>query len=220
MIPVFRKALKSKFVGDIRVIVWDQHKLLYVRIPKSGNSSVRKAIGDGEECRRSAARIMQLDDSWTAFSFVRNPWARLVSVYRQKVSDEATTKRLVNGVYQGFTEHGISIHRGMRFEEFCEVVCDIPDQQTDKHLQSQAHSLIRLGRPIVPYIGKMERMEADWQQLMDATGLSFQLPHLNRTSHNNEHYSRFYTNSALINLVGDRYADDIRYFDYNFKKMG
>jgi hypothetical protein len=99
---------------------------------------------------------------WT-FSFVHNPWSRLLSLYKQEASDEATSGRLVDGVYKGFINHGIPIRPGMSFEEFCDVVCDIPDHRTDKHLQSQAYTLIKNGQPIVRFIGKLERINEDWK---------------------------------------------------------
>lgn len=218
MLFKLRKKLKRVLSGDTRVAVCEQHKLLYVRIPKSGNSSVLAAIPGFNERRMSSAKIAQLDDSWTSFSFVRNPWSRLVSTYNQKASSEATSKRLVDGVYEGFIDQGIPIRPGMSFEEFCEVVCDIPDSQTDKHLQSQAYTLIRQNKPIVPIIGKMEHMGEDWNKIMDKVGLNYELPHRNRTEKKADHYSHYYSNEALVQKVADRYCEDIKYFDYDFER--
>lgn len=208
------KPFKKLYRGDTRVAIWEQHRLLYVRIPKSGNSSVLAAIDGVSKCRMSAARIARMNDRWTCFSFVRNPWSRLVSSYRQKVSAEATSRRIVDGVYQGFVDKDMPIHANMSFEEFCEIVCEFPDEKIDKHLQSQAYTLIRKGKPIVAFIGKVEHMSDDWKIVMDKVGLSNELPHINRTG--GEHYSRYFTSDGLVNQIADRYADDIRYFDYDF----
>lgn len=213
-----RKDVKGFFKGSTRVIAWDQHKLLYVRMPKSGNVSIRRAIDGQIERRMSKSRIIRLDDGWTSFSFVRNPWSRLLSLYKQKVGTEATSNRLVDGVYHGFVDHGIPIHPGMSFEEFCDVVCDIPDHRTDKHLQSQAYTLLKNGQPIVGFIGKLERMNEDWKLLMEKVGLDYELPHFNRTQKKNEHYSSDYTSEALVRKVADRYREDIEYFEYEFER--
>jgi len=166
----------------------------------------------------SKSRIIQLDDDWTSFSFVRNPWSRLLSLYKQKVGTEATSTRMIDGVYQGFVNHGIPIHSEMSFEEFCDVVCDIPDHRTDKHLQSQAYTLIKNGQPIVGFIGKLERMNEDWKLLMEKVGLDYELPHFNRTQKKNEHYSSDYTSEALVQKVADRYREDIEHFGYEFER--
>jgi hypothetical protein len=213
-----RKRVKGYFRGDIRVIAWDHHKLLYVRIPKSGNSSIRRAIDGAAERRMSQAQIAALGDDWTSFSFVRNPWSRLLSLYKQKASEEGTSTRMVDGVYGGFVDQGIPVRPGMNFEEFCDVVCEFPDYRTDKHLQSQAYTLIRNGQPIVPFIGKLESMNEDWKALMEKVGLDYELPHSNRTQKTNDHYSRHYTTEALIQKVADRYSTDIEYFGYEFER--
>jgi hypothetical protein len=107
----------------------------------------------------------------------------------------------------------------MSFEEFCEVVCDIPDGKTDKHLCSQSSFLIYKKKPIVPFIGKIEQMAEDWSRLLQQVDLDDELPHINRTGKDGRHYSDFYKDEAIVKLVGDRYADDIRYFNYDFKRQ-
>jgi len=213
-----KKRLKGAFRGDIRVTRWDAHRLLYVRLPKNANTSIRAAIEGGTDTRLSARRILALDDQWTTFSFVRNPWSRLVSVYVQKVSERATSRRIVDGVYQGFVDSGIAIEQGMDFASFCELVCGIPDEKTDKHLRSQVCTLVRNGEPLVRFIGKVESMRADWDRLMTRTGLAFELPHSNRTSATGEHYSSYYADERLVRLVAERYAADINYFGYEFER--
>lgn len=78
-----KKRFKNLYCGDLRVGLWTQYKLLYVRIPKSGNSSFMSALGGTNKARMFAPEILQLDDSWTGFSFVRNTWSRMVSAYTQ-----------------------------------------------------------------------------------------------------------------------------------------
>ena len=166
----------------------------------------------------SPAQIAALGDDWTSFSFVRSPWSRLLSLYKQKASEEGTSKRMIDGVYAGFVERGIPVRPGMSFEEFCDVVCEFPDHRTDKHLQSQAYTLIKNGKPIVPFIGKLESMNDDWKALMEKVGLDYELPHVNRTEKKSDHYSSYYTTEALVQKVADRYSADIEYFGYEFDR--
>jgi hypothetical protein len=213
-----KKSVKGFFRGNTRIIVWDHHKLLYVRIPKSGNGSIRKAIDGHTERRMSKTQIAGLGDDWTSFSFVRSPWSRLLSLYKQKASEQGTSTRMIDGVYEGFVEQGIPVRPGMNFEEFCDVVCEFPDHRTDKHLQSQAHTLVKNGQPIVPFIGKLESMNDDWKVLMEKVGLDYELPHFNRTQKENDHYSSYYTTEALVQKVADRYSADIERFGYEFER--
>ena len=214
-----RKGFKGLLKGDARVTVWEKHRLLYVRIPKCGNSSIRRSIEGGEKRRMSKSQIMRMQRDWTTFSFVRNPWSRVLSVYRHKLTHGSDSPRMVDGVYEGFRDHGIPVQAEMGFAEFCELICDFPDNKIDKHLRSQSSFLLDKGKPIVPFIGKIETMNADWRRLMESIGIDVQIGHINRTQGDREHYSEFYPNAALINLVGDRYAEDIRHFGYDFGQV-
>jgi hypothetical protein len=213
-----KKRFKGLLKGDMRVTFWDQYQLLYVRVPKSGNSSIRRSIEHGEKRRMSKVQIMAAQKGWTTFSFVRNPWARVLSAFRHKASNDTNSPRMVDGVYQGFLDHGIAVRADMGFDEFCELICAIPDDKTDKHLRSQSAFLIHEDEPIVPFIGKIENMEDDWGRLMQQLDADIPIKHINRTQESHQHYSDFYSNPALINLVGDRYAEDVRRFSYDFER--
>jgi hypothetical protein len=211
-----KKQLKGLLKGGTRVTAWDRHRLLYVRVPKCGNSSIRRSIKGGEKRRMSKSQLVRVRKDWTTFSFVRNPWDRLLSAYRQKASDSGNSSRILDGVYQGFLDHGIPVRANMEFAEFCELICDFPDEKTDKHLCSQTSFLFLKDTPIVSFIGKIENMNEDWDRLMAQIGINSQIGHINRTQNDSQHYSQFYPDTALVNLVGDRYAEDIRHFGYDF----
>ena len=166
----------------------------------------------------SKAKIISAQKDWTTFSFVRNPWSRLLSAYNDKAQADTNSPRMVDGVFEGFHDHGIPVRAGMSFAEFCELVCAIPDDRTDKHLRSQSAFLYHKGAPIVPFIGKIETMADDWQCLMQQLSLDIPIRHINQTQQRHQHYSDFYTSSSLINLVGDRYSEDIRNFGYDFER--
>lgn len=214
MTKTYGKRIKGLFQGRTRVIRWEPHKLLYVRVPKSGNSSIRHSIEGGEKHRMTSAAIIASARDWTTFSFVRNPWSRLVSTFRHKASQDSDSRRMTDGVYQGFLDAGLPIYKDMGFEEFCEIVCSVPDSQTDKHLRSQSSFLIRRNKPIVSFIGRIETMESDWQSLMELAALDCAISHLNKTRR--KHYRHYFSSQNLINLVGDRYAKDIHFFGYDF----
>ena len=203
----------DRFKGDLRVVTWPEHKLYYVRVPKSGNTSISKAISGGEKSRVRSAGLERRRPDWTVFSFVRNPWSRLVSTYCQKVDlDMANQKKMVDGVFQGFKKLGIPVHPGMPFEEFIELICDLPDENTDKHLRSQCSFLVRDGRVVPSFVGRVESMAEDWNGLMARLGLDFPMLHLNRTQH--DEAGRYFKDVRLRNLVGDRYRDDVERFGY------
>ena len=211
-----RGTYKDARQGRCRVAIWPEHRLLYLRLPKCGNSSVLAALPNPELRRLRSATLLSSFEDWTTFTFVRNPWSRLVSTYRQKVAPGATTRRLKDGVYEGFLESGIPVYSGIPFAEFCELACSFPDHGTDKHLQSQSYVLMHKGEPVVKNVGRVETISEDWRRIAESVGIAAELPSLNVTNSESVHYREYYPDSRLVNLVGDRYASDVANFGYEF----
>ena len=211
-----QRRIKDAYHGKCRVAIWHQHRLLYLRLPKCGNSSIVAALPNPELRRLRPASLSGSFEDWTTFTFVRNPWSRLVSTYRQKVATGATTSRLKEGVFEGFRESGIPVYSGIPFAEFCEMVCSFPDQATEKHLQSQSCVLIHKGAAVVKNVGRVETINEDWRRIAESVGISLELPRLNVSNAEYTHYREYYRDSRLVNLVGDRYANDVANFGYDF----
>lgn len=198
-----------------RVIVWDSPALVYLRVPKSANSSIRTALPRGVQRRLDVGQLAERFPRHLSFSFVRNPWARLVSVYSEKIRSEPVTEGLyLEGVQRCFVRHGLPVRAGMPFEEFAEVACALSDAETEKHLKSQSAFLVRDGVLLPGYLGRVETIEDDWRRLGELAGFQAKLPHRNRSQH--PPYTSFY-DRRLANRVGDRYRSDVELFGYDFK---
>jgi hypothetical protein len=177
--------------------VWDPLRLIYLRVPKSANSSIRKSIPDGVQHRIDIRRLENRFPGYLTFSFVRNPWARFVSTFTNKVLAVPTNEgNFIDGVHDDFRTLSRDIRAGMSFAEFAEIACSIPDAAIPR------------------FVGKVESMSEDWARLAQSAGFPQQIGHVNRTDH--AHYSDYYPDSRLRNLVGDRYRDDIETFRYDF----
>lgn len=211
-----QRRIKDSYRGKCRVAIWPEHRLLYLRLPKCANSSIVAALPNPMLRRLRATSLSKSYDDWTTFTFVRNPWSRLVSTYRQKVAEGATTSGLTDGVFDGFREWNIPVYPGIAFAEFCEMVCSFPDNATEKHLQSQSSVLMYKGAPVVKHVGRVETLKEDWRRIAESVGISPELPKINVSNAQHTHYREYYRDSRLINLVGDRYADDAANFGYDF----
>lgn len=198
-----------------RVIVWNEPDLVYLRVPKAANSSIRSSLPGGVQQRLDIRSLPRRYPRHLSFSFVRNPWARLVSIHSEKIRpDPVTDSYFVAGVHRCFVKHRLPCRAGMPFEEFAELACSLSDDETEKHLKSQSHFLVRDGAIIPQFLGRVESATDDWRRLAALGGFDAPLAHRNRSRH--APYTGFYDH-ALAKRVGDRYRNDVESFGYDFK---
>ena len=107
-------------------------------------------------------------DDWFRFAFVRNPYARLFSAYKQKVLD-------LTSPYIGFRE-AIRQHAGypaspggalgnVGFADFVHYIATQPDEFRDGHWKSQT-STLHLDVIRYDFIGRVETFEEDFTQVL------------------------------------------------------
>jgi dermatan 4-sulfotransferase 1 len=198
-----------------RVIVWDEHRLVYLRVPKNANSAIRGAIPGAVQHRLDIRKLAKKFPGHLSFSFVRNPWARLVSAYANKIHPEPINeKNFVNGVHRNYLELGIPVRAGMPFAEFAEVACSLSDEKTEKHIRSQCYYLVRDGRVVPEFVGRLENVAEDWPRLCARAGVEAKLAHTGKSRH--APYTDYYPDARIRNLVGDRYREDVETFGYEF----
>lgn len=153
-----------------------------------------------------------------AFAFVRNPWDRLVSCYRDKIAGE------VNG-FTGFTiRPGIAdclaafaeFTAGMSFDAFVDAVATIPDDLADIHFRSQHTFLTNsAGKLAVDFIGHYETLARDFALVQHQIGLpGLRLPRL-QTATIPVDYHNYYT-FRTRQMVAERFQTDIALFAYTF----
>jgi hypothetical protein len=223
----------------IRYLVSDEHRFVYLYVPKVACTSVKHAllpllnfdVSDEELVReddtseihklinhsphmmRKWRLLANLDDyrGYFKFAFVRNPWDRLVSLYLQKLAP--------GGRGMGRYEYeGVKLYAGMPFVEFVESVCAVPDKIADPHFRSQRVSVCApSGEVLADFVGRFENLEEDFARVADALGSPhLALPHLTPAgTRNSRHYREFY-DARLARLVGKRYHADANIFGYKF----
>lgn len=152
------------------------------------------------------------------FAFVRNPWDRLVSCYRDKIRGEVvgfTNFSIRAGVaicladFSDFTPN-------MTFDDFVAAVASIPDEQADAHFRSQSTFLTNdAGEIAVDFVGRYERLHTDFNLVQHITGLPpIELPRL-QAARSSVRYTDYYSTTAR-RVVAHRFAKDIELFQYTF----
>jgi len=192
---------------------------IFVHIQKTGGNSVRTALGaDIFDSRKhlTARELRQIDgqmgwDDAFKFSFVRNPWDRLVSWWSMIENGRRTITQPPNRFFAYVLE------RGATFQDFLlnctEEIVD-PDGRKQIFRNQIEYLVDESGEIIVDYIGRFERLQEDFDEVnRRLCRPPIALPRTNASHH--AAYTEYYT-PATAELVARRYARDIAHFGYRF----
>jgi chondroitin 4-sulfotransferase 11 len=153
------------------------------------------------------------------FAFVRNPWDRLVSCYRDKIGGEVADFTSISGSGVAHCLAGSDVFTAsMDFEAFLNAVATIPDEDADEHFRSQHCSVTNAdGEIAVDFLGRYENLSSDLARVAEKIGLpsDIRLPQL-QSNPIRIVYSEFYT-ARTRDLVARRFAKDIALFGYQFE---
>ena len=176
----------------------------------------------GGNCPLPPPNVLPEFDRAFHFAFVRNPWARLVSCYANKVL--AMLPRRFADFRRSYPR--IRFER-MAFTDFVRFVCRVPDDLCDSHFVPQ-YRLLDLSRSTIDFVGRVERFATDLTEVIRLAGLDKRLlkwahtkrmrsspPPQGRLRSDTVHYTDFYTTQTR-NLVARKYARDIDRFGYRF----
>ena len=160
-------------------ILFEQLPLLYGRVPKVANTSIKATLSrllkappeegvrsttdafwskstHGETRLITPTQARSFRGTHFSFSFVRNPFDRLVSAYNNKILE-------LDDVTKPMQEMGLR-HK-MPFEEFLEQIVSTQDDQLDVHLLPQTNILCIDGELIPSFVGQIEQINLHWNEL-------------------------------------------------------
>jgi len=218
-----------------RRVLLKQYRAIYIPVPKVACTSFKTAFAPllglrldrahGDPHRVWFPSPVPIDSlqlilypGFFRFGFVRNPWDRLVSCYRDKIRNE------VDGYTRFTIRPGVanclarldSFVAGMSFDAFVDAVAAIPDSEADEHFRSQ-HTFLtnRKGEPTADFVGRYERLADDFKIVRERTGLpEIELPRL-QAARRAAQYAPYYT-PRTREVVADRFRKDIEMFGYEF----
>jgi hypothetical protein len=146
-------------------IVSDKHQFAFCGVPKVATKSIRAALLRTPEIAafavdRNAAALAAEDSPYRfyhRFSFVRNPWSRVVSCYCQKIMIQPET---VVGQLSIIAKHP-GLFPGLPFDDFVDWLCseEGSDQCADRHWMSQ-HIVLADGDGsiVCDFVGRLENL--------------------------------------------------------------
>jgi len=134
-----------------------------------------------------------------SFSFVRNPWDKMVSIY----------SNLDNNLVQVAAKKGIHL-KNLSFDEFIIQTGYI----NHIHLEHQYKFITNSKEEIkVDFLGKFESLESDFHKLCSLLNINLELPCKNKSNHDS--YRNYYNRTTKA-IIAKRYHKDIQLFGYRF----
>ena len=196
----------------------DKYKFIFVRPQKIGGTSLESAISklDKDSFRYKTEDKLKIEkilnhnvdphhlsgddikklinnekyNSYFKFSFTRNPWSRMVSLYKYFINLPNQSSDIKNKPFKNFLIQGNSTWWYGAFDNHVDFI----------------------GK--VNFIGKIENLQNDFDYVCEKiVAPKIEIPHKNATKH--KHYTEYYDDETK-QIVAEKYAKDIEFFGYKF----
>lgn len=186
----------------------DKNNLIFISIPKTGTISVRQSLGLNSRYNHMPAKKIRNkigEEKWSEcykFSFIRNPYDRLVSWY----------------FFHKDTQN-IKLYKQYNFKQWLFDGC--PNHWTKgtgsgtlKPLSLHDYLLDEEDNLMVDFVGRVESINKDFQELTKIIGVPpVKLKHTNRSKRKN--YQTYYDKESR-GQVQKLFAKDLELFKYKF----
>ncbi len=207
-------------------LTWQQREVLLLRPnkqPEMGPPRLAHLLASEYVSRGHITQA--LFEQYYKFTFVRNPWSRLVSEFNYRRSLGA--KNYQNG-FRHFVLNSFPISEDDNYQQ---------SKDFYRHILPQSHFLYdQQGTCLVDFIGKFESLQIDFNSVCQQLAIKpITLTHKNKTQqkkrilgkipwlqsflHKSKDHREYYDNDTY-DFVKDFYKEDIRNFDYCFDQVG
>ena len=168
-----------------------QYKTIFVHINRTGGSSIETAFGKRLKNHQRPKEIINKIgikkwNDFFKFTFVRNPWDRIVSIYHHRKQN----RRIVNEDFKNW------VYTIDQFSSF-----------------NQLWWIKYKNKIEMDFIGRFENLEVDFKKICNEIGADLQLPHVNSSKHT--HYSNYYDIDSK-KFVAKVCQEEIEVFKYKF----
>lgn len=197
-------------------MISDKHKFIFIEVPKTGTTTVCFTLSKEFDAKYPLGNTRHDGKHWDIeqykeaypvkfksyfkFSFVRNPWSRVVSLYQRNEGQQWKNK--------------ISFMEFVNWIELATDTCALKSVKRDP--KKNMLDFFKIDNKVeMDFIGKLENIQEDFDTVCDKIGLPRkQLGHANSSEH--KHYTKYYNNKTK-KMIGEKFAEDIEYFGYEFE---
>jgi hypothetical protein len=191
---------------------FDENRCIFVHIPKTAGISLCTALFDckgGGHLTARAYRALfgtQAFEEYFKFTFVRNPWDRIVSAFTYLSQGGGNERDAAWG------QAVLAQYRS--FDEFVLQWLDPRSVYSQIHFVPQWEFVVNgQGQVCMDFVGRFERLADDFQYVADQLGCACELPLVNASRRLS--YRDYYT-EASRRRVAQVYRRDIEQFGYCF----
>ena len=231
------------------MIISHKHKFIFISIPKTAGRSIRNVLAPFSDIigtcsfnnkfdplrHHTLSKELKIEfdkqkynwDDYFKFSFVRNPWDRVVSYsqYINKISKLYKTKigKFKKDIKLEEKNQGI---KSIATLKKWELLINRPwGNEYIKFAKFWGRRLIQQGsqssyimdnenKLMIDFVGRFENLQEDFDLICQKINLPLQnLPHLNKTNH--KHYTSFFDEKSS-QIIRDKFKDDVENFNYEF----
>jgi hypothetical protein len=144
-------------------------------------------------------------DGYFKFTFVRNPYDRIVSNWNYKKKSKHMWEKYKKGDHEHYLE---CVKLFKKFKNLKQYVGSLHVHPCYDWVCDET------GNNLLDFIGRTENFQEDFDIVCDKIKIpQQQLPHKNSSNH--KHYTEYYDEETK-QIVAEKYAKDIEYFGYEF----
>jgi hypothetical protein len=202
-------------------MIINDHKLIFIHIPKCGGSSMVKILEKYyvERFNRKIGHSTYLDyknrigdeiSNYKSFTVVRNPWDWHVSqfFYLKSISPKK---------HGHYIEHSLFNKKGFNFNDYIYWLIDENKEKSPQEfiLKNQYEWCINeKGYFMIDHTLKMENYKEDYHNFCKIYNIKEnKIPHINKSNHNS--YKKYYTTETK-KIIENKHKLDIEFFKYKF----
>lgn len=157
-------------------------------------------------------KVLEIDgEKYFKYTFVRNPFSRLVSCYKSKyIVDKKVFGNFTSNLCYGRKRYLLGWLENVEdFDEFVEKVCQIPICWQERHFRAQ-YDLIYEEECLVDFVGKFEELPDSYRDICSRYDLQT-LSHYNKSD--TAEWEKYYTYETAMKVY-KKFEKDIQVFGY------
>lgn len=195
---------------------WFAREFVFINISKTANTSIRRGLRIQTNKHLWVDKVIDRIgiDAWNelyTFTFVRNPWDRIVSHYHFMAQHEP------HELFVHFPKERIPVGRPkLPFKEWVRFVYQDEPELYHMKYRPCVDWYMRDGVQMVDFVGRFENLEADYAhvcRMIGRTSRGSLTQHRNKSEH--RHYRDYY-DSETAAIIAQVFAEDIELLGYSF----